>query len=201
MTAATLPLPSHLDDDAKDHTATTATRSETSRATMRPSRVIQDGKRNPSIPMPLLLLAVLLAAAVGGPSSSCLAFAPLNTPQRSTHLYTSTLSASSTEQDTTTARTASASTSSSTDKDTSSTVTTKSTTSTVQLPSMEYYTPPAGSAKEGLPVVFLHGLLGNKRNFASLAKSLGNQLDTPRKLVGVDLRNHGAYCSLIRTLC
>ena len=41
------------------------------------------------------------------------------------------------------------------------------------------------------PVVFIHGLLGNKRNFASVASSLGAQLDKPRRIVGVDLRNHG----------
>ena len=41
------------------------------------------------------------------------------------------------------------------------------------------------------PVVFLHGLLGNKKNFASLARSLANQLRTPRRIFGIDLRNHG----------
>ena len=41
------------------------------------------------------------------------------------------------------------------------------------------------------PVVFLHGLLGSKRNFASLATMLGVQLQTPRTIYGVDLRNHG----------
>ena len=41
------------------------------------------------------------------------------------------------------------------------------------------------------PVLFIHGLLGNKRNFASVASSLGAQLDKPRRIFGVDLRNHG----------
>ena len=38
---------------------------------------------------------------------------------------------------------------------------------------------------------FLHGLLGNKRNFAFLASSLCTQLRTPRMVYMVDLRNHG----------
>jgi pimeloyl-ACP methyl ester carboxylesterase len=37
----------------------------------------------------------------------------------------------------------------------------------------------------------LHGLLGSKRNFASLATSLSAQLEAPRRILGVDLRNHG----------
>jgi esterase len=41
------------------------------------------------------------------------------------------------------------------------------------------------------PLVLLHGLLGSKRNFVSLAKALGNQLEKPRRIVGLDLRNHG----------
>ena len=41
------------------------------------------------------------------------------------------------------------------------------------------------------PALFLHGLLGNKRNFASIARSLGPQLEHPRRIVGLDLRNHG----------
>jgi len=41
------------------------------------------------------------------------------------------------------------------------------------------------------PVIFLHGLLGNKRNFASLASSLSTQLSTPRPIYALDLRNHG----------
>lgn len=41
------------------------------------------------------------------------------------------------------------------------------------------------------PVILLHGLLGNKRNFASLASSLSSQLQKPRAIYTVDLRNHG----------
>lgn len=48
----------------------------------------------------------------------------------------------------------------------------------------------AGDSSE-TPVLLLHGLLGSKRNFASLASSLGNQLEKQRRIIGVDLRNHG----------
>jgi pimeloyl-ACP methyl ester carboxylesterase len=41
------------------------------------------------------------------------------------------------------------------------------------------------------PVIFLHGLLGNKRNFSSIARSLCGRLKHPRHILGVDLRNHG----------
>lgn len=41
------------------------------------------------------------------------------------------------------------------------------------------------------PVILLHGLLGNKRNFASLASSLSSQLQNPRAIYTLDLRNHG----------
>ena len=41
------------------------------------------------------------------------------------------------------------------------------------------------------PVLFLHGLLGSKRNFATCANMLGVQLDKKRRILGVDLRNHG----------
>lgn len=53
---------------------------------------------------------------------------------------------------------------------------------------MEYHDP--GTTTE-TPVLLLHGLLGSKRNFASLGVSLGNQLDKQRRIIGVDLRNHG----------
>ena len=45
--------------------------------------------------------------------------------------------------------------------------------------------------KQDAPVVFLHGLLGNKKNFASLARSLARQLQTNRRIFGLDMRNHG----------
>lgn len=41
------------------------------------------------------------------------------------------------------------------------------------------------------PVLFLHGLLGSKRNFASLGTSLASQLDNKRRIFAMDLRNHG----------
>jgi pimeloyl-ACP methyl ester carboxylesterase len=40
----------------------------------------------------------------------------------------------------------------------------------------------------------LHGLLGSKRNFASIGTSLSNQLSRKRRIFGVDLRNHGETC-------
>jgi len=50
----------------------------------------------------------------------------------------------------------------------------------------------ANSNSENTPVVFLHGLLGNSRNFASIARALSTQcVVRERTLVGVDLRHHG----------
>ncbi|KAL7491724.1 hypothetical protein ACHAWT_001007 [Skeletonema menzelii] len=48
-----------------------------------------------------------------------------------------------------------------------------------------------GTSSQHPPVILLHGLLGNKRNFASLASSLSTQLQNPRSIYTVDLRNHG----------
>lgn len=47
------------------------------------------------------------------------------------------------------------------------------------------------------PVIFLHGLLGNRRNFATIGRSLAQQLDRKRRIIGVDLRNHGDTASNI----
>lgn len=44
---------------------------------------------------------------------------------------------------------------------------------------------------ENEPVFILHGLLGQKRNFASIATSLTKQLKKKRRIYAVDLRNHG----------
>jgi pimeloyl-ACP methyl ester carboxylesterase len=41
------------------------------------------------------------------------------------------------------------------------------------------------------PVIILHGLLGSKRNFATLGTSLAQQLRKPRRILALDLRNHG----------
>ena len=59
----------------------------------------------------------------------------------------------------------------------------------VQLQHSEFL--PRSSAPTHPPVILLHGLLGNKRNFASLASSLSSQLKIPRSIYTVDLRNHG----------
>jgi len=48
------------------------------------------------------------------------------------------------------------------------------------------------------PVLLLHGLLGNKRNFASVATSLSSQLDKKRRVFGLDLRNHGMFMNSVR---
>ena len=45
--------------------------------------------------------------------------------------------------------------------------------------------------KQHIPVLFLHGLLGSKRNFSTCANMLAVQLDKKRRIMGVDLRNHG----------
>jgi predicted alpha/beta-fold hydrolase len=50
-------------------------------------------------------------------------------------------------------------------------------------------------AKSRPPVIFLHGLLGNKRNFSSIARSLYGRLKHPRRILGLDLRNHGDNCA------
>ena len=44
---------------------------------------------------------------------------------------------------------------------------------------------------ENEPVILLHGLLGQKRNFASLGNALMKQLEKKRQIFAVDLRNHG----------
>ena len=64
---------------------------------------------------------------------------------------------------------------------------------TISLEWMEYFSPRAEgtSDQQETPVLFLHGLLGSKRNFASCANMLAVQLDKKRRILGVDLRNHG----------
>jgi esterase len=60
----------------------------------------------------------------------------------------------------------------------------------VQLSYSEFQ-PSSSKGASHPPVILLHGLLGNKRNFASLASSLSTQLQNPRSIYTVDLRNHG----------
>lgn len=74
---------------------------------------------------------------------------------------------------------------------------------TLSLEWTEYFAPAAtatsaaggghrhGPPLQHAPVLLLHGLLGSKRNFATLGGVLGVQLDKPRQILGVDLRNHG----------
>lgn len=56
----------------------------------------------------------------------------------------------------------------------------------ISLEWVEYYGPP--NSRHSTPVLFLHGLLGSKRNFESLGKMLGTQLEEKRRILGVDLR-------------
>lgn len=44
---------------------------------------------------------------------------------------------------------------------------------------------------EKAPVLLLHGLLGNKRNFATVGNLLSYELEAKRRIFGIDLRNHG----------
>jgi pimeloyl-ACP methyl ester carboxylesterase len=69
-----------------------------------------------------------------------------------------------------------------------STPTPTSSSSSVHLQRVDY-SPHLDSAEP--PVLLLHGLLGSKRNFASLGSSLASQLDKKRRILAMDLRNHG----------
>ncbi len=63
---------------------------------------------------------------------------------------------------------------------------------TISLEWMEYFAPTIeNDERQETPVLFLHGLLGSKRNFATCANMLAVQLDKKRRIIGVDLRNHG----------
>lgn len=59
----------------------------------------------------------------------------------------------------------------------------------VPLQHIEFGSSNASSEDKPL-VIFLHGLLGNKRNFASIGRSLVQQ-SPDRRFVSLDLRNHG----------
>jgi hypothetical protein len=65
--------------------------------------------------------------------------------------------------------------------------------SPVELAHVEFSASVDGAGASAAPVLLLHGLLGNKRNFATIATSLSRQLDRKRRLVGLDLRNHGTW--------
>jgi pimeloyl-ACP methyl ester carboxylesterase len=75
---------------------------------------------------------------------------------------------------------------------TTSNVADTTTTTVVELKYMDYL-PHHDSSGKHSPIVFLHGLLGNKKNFATIATSLGNQLTKKRRIIGLDLRNHGTF--------
>jgi len=49
----------------------------------------------------------------------------------------------------------------------------------------------SNTGNQHAPVILLHGLLGSKRNFSTLGTSLSRQLKKPRRVLAVDLRNHG----------
>jgi len=51
---------------------------------------------------------------------------------------------------------------------------------------------PPPSPPTAHPVIFVHGLLGNGKNFVSIAESLSMSLLKKRRLLSVDLRNHGS---------
>jgi esterase len=59
----------------------------------------------------------------------------------------------------------------------------------VDLQMAEYS--PLSLTADAPPVLFLHGLLGSKRNFASLGTALAQQLVKKRRVLALDLRNHG----------
>jgi hypothetical protein len=75
-------------------------------------------------------------------------------------------------------------------------------TTAVTLNHIEFQAPPIDqhSVKSRPPAIFLHGLLGNKRNFATIARSLSAQLDHQRAIYGLDLRNHGTCFPVSSTI-
>jgi len=68
-------------------------------------------------------------------------------------------------------------------------------TANISLEWIEFYAPATEDdempEEQQAPVLFLHGLLGSKRNFATCANMLARQIDKKRRIIGVDLRNHG----------
>jgi pimeloyl-ACP methyl ester carboxylesterase len=53
----------------------------------------------------------------------------------------------------------------------------------------DLFTPKTNTSKPIPPIIFLHGLLGNRKNNRSSARQLAEQLETP--FIVPDLRNHG----------
>jgi pimeloyl-ACP methyl ester carboxylesterase len=51
---------------------------------------------------------------------------------------------------------------------------------------------PGQSIEQSTPVVIMHGLLGNSRNFQTWGANLVKLLDKQRRVFAVDMRNHGA---------
>ncbi|CBN78297.1 conserved unknown protein [Ectocarpus siliculosus] len=51
---------------------------------------------------------------------------------------------------------------------------------------------PSASSSSFTPVVIMHGLLGNSRNFQGWGAKLVKSLDQERRVFAVDMRNHGA---------
>ena len=89
----------------------------------------------------------------------------------------------------------------------SSTTTTASALSSSTAVSLKHveFSPP-GISDEKVPAIFLHGLLGNKRNFATIGRSLSAQLQHQRRIYSLDLRNHGtpqkkSYSSISNVKC
>ena len=66
-------------------------------------------------------------------------------------------------------------------------------TTALKLHSIEFRNPSISSTASPThpPVILIHGLLGNSRNFATIANELVLSLATPRKVFAFDLRNHG----------
>lgn len=61
----------------------------------------------------------------------------------------------------------------------------------VDLKYMEFTSYHNDSDLEHEPVFLLHGLLGQKRNFATFGNALASQLEKRRRIFALDLRNHG----------
>merc|ERR1712039_380949 len=58
--------------------------------------------------------------------------------------------------------------------------------------SIDLVQPASSSSSTTTPVIFIHGLLGQKRNFGTLVKLLDEKLETKRHIISIDMRNHGA---------